>query len=58
MCKEIPVIPVNRVVDTKRIVGIMEDCGGEAQGVAGPKNGDKNTQGSNAGSPNYKVHGP
>jgi hypothetical protein len=24
MCKEMPVIPVNRVVDTKRIIGKME----------------------------------
>jgi hypothetical protein len=35
MCKEMPVIPVNRVVDPKRIMGKMEGRGGgEAQGVA------------------------
>jgi hypothetical protein len=35
MCKEIPVIPVNRVVDPKRKLGKMEGRGGgEAQGVA------------------------
>jgi hypothetical protein len=35
MCKEMPVIPVNRVVDKKRIIGIkMEGQGG---GVV-PKN--------------------
>jgi hypothetical protein len=32
-----PVIPVNRVVDKKRIIGKMEDQGGEAQGVTDPK---------------------
>jgi hypothetical protein len=33
-----PVIPVNKVVDPKRIIGKMEgQGGGEAQGVAGPK---------------------
>jgi hypothetical protein len=33
-----PVITVNRVVDTKRIIGKMEGRGGgEAQGVANPK---------------------
>jgi hypothetical protein len=37
MCKEMPVIPVNRVVDPKRIIGKMEGRGGaEAQGVADP----------------------
>jgi hypothetical protein len=37
MCKEMPVIPVNRVVDPKRIMGKMEGRGGEeAQGVADP----------------------
>jgi hypothetical protein len=37
MCKEMPVIPVNRVVDPKRIIGKMEDQrGGEAQGAADP----------------------
>jgi hypothetical protein len=36
-----PVIPVNRVVDNKRIIGKMEGRGGgEAQGVAGQKNSD------------------
>jgi hypothetical protein len=36
MCKERPVIPVNKVVDLKRIIGKMEGRGGggEAQGVA------------------------
>jgi hypothetical protein len=38
MCKEMPVIPVNRVVDTKRIIGKMEGReGGKAQGVADPQ---------------------
>jgi hypothetical protein len=38
MCKEIPVILVNRVVDKKRIIGKMEGLeGGEAQGVADQK---------------------
>jgi hypothetical protein len=33
MCKEMPVIPVDRVVDKKRIIGKMEgQGGGEAQG--------------------------
>jgi hypothetical protein len=32
-----PVIPVDKVVDPKRIIGKMEDLGGEAQGVADPK---------------------
>jgi hypothetical protein len=37
MCKEMPVIPVNRVVDKKRIMGKMEGRGGgEAQEVADP----------------------
>jgi hypothetical protein len=38
MCKEMPVIPVNRVVDPKRIIGKMEGRGGggEAQEVADP----------------------
>jgi hypothetical protein len=35
---EMPVIPVNRVVDPKRIIQKMESPGGgEAQGVADPK---------------------
>jgi hypothetical protein len=34
MCKEMPVIPVDRVVDKKRIIQKMEGRGGEAQGVA------------------------
>jgi hypothetical protein len=39
MCKELPVIPVNKVVDPKRIIGKMEARGGgEAQGVADQKN--------------------
>jgi hypothetical protein len=39
MCKELPVIPVNKVVDPKRIIGKMEGQGGggEAQGVADQK---------------------
>jgi hypothetical protein len=38
MCKELPVIPVNKVVDPKRIIGKMEGQGVvEAQGVADPK---------------------
>jgi hypothetical protein len=37
MCKEMPVIPVNRVVDTKRIIQKMEGrAGAKAQGVAAP----------------------
>jgi hypothetical protein len=37
MCKEMPVIPVNKVVDPKRIIEKMEgQGGGEAQGVANP----------------------
>jgi hypothetical protein len=37
MCKEMLVIPINRVVDPKRIIGKMEGQGGEeAQGVAYP----------------------
>jgi hypothetical protein len=40
MCKDMPVIPVNRVVDIKRIIGKMEGRGGgEAQGVADQKTG-------------------
>jgi hypothetical protein len=39
MCKELPVIPVNMVVDLERIIRKMEGRGGgEAQGVADPKN--------------------
>jgi hypothetical protein len=39
MCKEVPVIPVDRVVDKTTIIGKMEGQGGvEAQGVADPKN--------------------
>jgi hypothetical protein len=38
MCKEMLVIPVNRVVDLKRIMGKTEgQGGGEVQGVADPK---------------------
>jgi hypothetical protein len=38
MCKEMPVIPVNKVVDPKRIIRKKEgQRGGEAQGVADPK---------------------
>jgi hypothetical protein len=37
MCKEMPVITVNKVVDTKRKIQKMEgQGGGEAQGVADP----------------------
>jgi hypothetical protein len=34
MCKEMPVIPVNKVVDPKRIIREKGQGGGEAQGVA------------------------
>jgi hypothetical protein len=38
MCKEMPVIPVDRVMDKKRIIGKMEGQGGqEARWVADPK---------------------
>jgi hypothetical protein len=38
MCKEMPVIPVNKVADPKRIIGKTEGRGGgEAQGVADQK---------------------
>jgi hypothetical protein len=42
MCKDMPVIPVDRVVDKKRIIGKKEGLGGgggggEAHGVADPK---------------------
>jgi hypothetical protein len=38
MCKELPVIPFNKVVDPKRIIQKMEGRGGGgAQGVADPK---------------------
>jgi hypothetical protein len=38
MCNEMLVIPVDRVVDKKRMIGKMEDRGGgEAQGDADPK---------------------
>jgi hypothetical protein len=38
MCKELPVIPVNKVVNPKRIIGKKEgQGGGEAQGVADTK---------------------
>jgi hypothetical protein len=38
MCKELPVIPVNKVVDPKSIIGKKEgQGGGEAQGVADQK---------------------
>jgi hypothetical protein len=37
MRKEMPVIPVNKVVDPKRIIGKKEGWGGgDAQGVADP----------------------
>jgi hypothetical protein len=42
MCKEMPVIPVNKVVDLKIIIRKMEGQGsGEAQGVADQKRLDK-----------------
>jgi hypothetical protein len=38
MCKEMTVIPVNKVVDPKRIIEKMEvRGGGEVQGVADPQ---------------------
>jgi hypothetical protein len=38
ICKEMPVIPVNKVVDPKRIIRKNDGWGGgEAQGVADPK---------------------
>jgi hypothetical protein len=38
MCKEMPIIPVNKVVDLKIIIRKMEGQGsGEAQGVADQK---------------------
>jgi hypothetical protein len=38
MCKEMPVIPVIKVVDSRRIIGKMKgQGGGEAQWVADPK---------------------
>jgi hypothetical protein len=40
MCKELPVIPVYKVVDPKRIIGKKwRGRGGEAQWVADPKKG-------------------
>jgi hypothetical protein len=37
MCKEMPVIPVNKVVDRKELLEKMEgQGGGKAQGVADP----------------------
>jgi hypothetical protein len=41
MCKEMPVIPVNKVLDPKRIIEKMEGRGegGEAQGVTDQKIG-------------------
>jgi hypothetical protein len=45
MCKEMPVIPVNKVVDPKRIIRKMEGRGGgEAQGIADPKTRFKSTK--------------
>jgi hypothetical protein len=42
MCKEMLVIPVNKAVDPKRIIGKKAgQGGGEAQGVADPKNKNK-----------------
>jgi hypothetical protein len=34
MCKEMPVILINRVVDKSRIIKMEGQGGGEAQGVA------------------------
>jgi hypothetical protein len=48
MCKEMPVILVDRVVDKKRIIGKMEGQGGgggEAHRVADPKKVDVNFTG-------------
>jgi hypothetical protein len=45
MCKELPVIPFNKVVDPKRIIQKMEGRGGGgAQGVADQKNPTKQTK--------------
>jgi hypothetical protein len=43
MCKELPVIPVNRVVDPKRIIGKKWRAKEEERhnGVAGPKRGGR-----------------
>jgi hypothetical protein len=45
MCKEIPVIPVNRVVDPKRIIGTKKWRAEEEEerhkGVADPKKNKK-----------------
>jgi hypothetical protein len=39
MCKEMPVILISRVVNTKRVIGKLEGRGGgEARGVSDPKN--------------------
>jgi hypothetical protein len=43
MCKEMPVIPVNKVEDTKRIIKMEGWGGGEAQGVADPKRGRRSS---------------
>jgi hypothetical protein len=44
MCKELPVILVNKVVNPKRIIKKMEGRGGgEAQGVADPPKKEKKT---------------
>jgi hypothetical protein len=44
MCKEMPVIPDNRMVDTKRIIGTNGGprVEGEAQGLADPNKWSKN----------------
>jgi hypothetical protein len=47
MCKEMLVIPVNKVVDQKESSEKMEgQGGGKAQGVADPKKGCARFQGS------------
>jgi hypothetical protein len=43
VCEEVPVIPVNRVVDNKRIME-GRGGGGEAQGIVGPKGEGVTTQ--------------
>jgi hypothetical protein len=37
MCKEMPVLTFDRMVDKKRIIRKMEVRGGEAHGIADPK---------------------
>jgi hypothetical protein len=58
MCKEMPVIPVNRVVGKKRIIGKMEGRGGggEAQGVADPPPKKNNNNSSNNNNCTCTLH--